>query len=582
MPHAIICTGLSFAWPDGATVLSGLDLAIGAGPAGRTGLIGSNGSGKSTLLRLIAGELRPVSGSVRTRGDVGYLPQNLTLDIRRTVSDILGLTEVRAALHAIERGEATAANFAVVGDRWDVEGRAAAELARLGLGGLDLDAPVGRLSGGETVMVALAALFLRRPGVLLLDEPTNNLDLGARRLLCAAVAAWPGVMVIVSHDRELLGQVDQIADLSGGTVRIYGGNLAAYEEAVAVQREAAERDVRDAAADVRRQRREMADTQVRLARRQRYGKKMQANKREPRVIMQERKRQAQVSAGRLRETQEERLNAAQDRLAEAREAASQDAEIRVELPGTAVPAGRTVLTVTGLAGTAWRPARRAGTRPDPGEDRPAAGQPAGQPGPGQAAAGQPGPGQAATGTLDELIVRGPERIALTGPNGAGKTTLLRALAGQATLEGLSVRVTAGGTGYLPQRLDALDDRLSLIDNLRAAAPAASVNDVRAGLARFLFRGPAAGQLAGTLSGGERFRATLAALLLADPPPRLLLLDEPTNNLDMASVRQFAGALSAYRGAMIVASHDLPFLRSVGITRWLHLDPETGLTEERSP
>jgi ATPase subunit of ABC transporter with duplicated ATPase domains len=94
--------------------------------------------------------------------------------------------------------------------------------------------------------------------------------------------------------------------------------------------------------------------------------------------------------------------------------------------------------------------------------------------------------------------------------------------------------------------------------------------VRAGLARFLFRGTRADQLAGSLSGGERFRAVLASLLLATPPPQLLLLDEPTNNLDMASARQLAQALACYRGALIVVSHDVPFLRSIGITRWLWL------------
>jgi ATPase subunit of ABC transporter with duplicated ATPase domains len=178
--------------------------------------------------------------------------------------------------------------------------------------------------------------------------------------------------------------------------------------------------------------------------------------------------------------------------------------------------------------------------------------------------------------LAELILRGPERIALTGPNGAGKTTLLRAIAGLAPLPGVGVRLGAV-VGYLPQRLDILDDSLTVVDNVRAAAPAASVNEVRAGLARFLFRGERADRMAGTLSGGERFRAVLAALLLAQPAPQLLLLDEPTNNLDMASVRQLSQALTGYRGAILAASHDLPFLRSAGITRWLRLDREAGMT-----
>jgi ATPase subunit of ABC transporter with duplicated ATPase domains len=178
--------------------------------------------------------------------------------------------------------------------------------------------------------------------------------------------------------------------------------------------------------------------------------------------------------------------------------------------------------------------------------------------------------------LAELIVRGPERIALVGPNGAGKTTLLRAIAGLAARPGVDARLGAV-VGYLPQRLDILDDSLTLVDNVRAAAPAASVNEVRASLATFGFRGERADRRAGTLSGGERFRAVLAALLLAQPAPQLLLLDEPTNNLDMASVRQLSQALEGYRGAILVASHDVPFLRSAGITRWLRLDAEAGLT-----
>src|SRR6516162_9187556 len=226
MTATITCSELSFAWPDGAPVLSGLTVSFGPG---RTGLIGVNGSGKSTLLRLIAGELRPGSGTART------------------------------ALHAIEAGEVGEEAFAAVGDDWDVEERARAWLDRLGLDSLGLDDRVERLSGGETVLAALAALFLRRPDILLLDEPTNNLDLDARGRLYDAVASWAGVLVIVSHDRELLGLVDQIADLSGGSIRMYGGNLAAYTELLAAEQAAAERAVSAAEADVRRERRDLAE-----------------------------------------------------------------------------------------------------------------------------------------------------------------------------------------------------------------------------------------------------------------------------------------------------------------------------------
>ena len=171
--------------------------------------------------------------------------------------------------------------------------------------------------------------------------------------------------------------------------------------------------------------------------------------------------------------------------------------------------------------------------------------------------------------------RGTRAIALIGPNGSGKTTLLQIVAGQ--LNGLAV-VRNGPLGYLPQRLDVLDDALTVADNVRAAAPAATVNDVRPRLARFGLRGARADAVAGTLSGGERFRAVLAALLLAEPPPQFLLLDEPTNSLDLASVGQLTQALSCYRGALLVASHDLPFLAAIGITRWLRLSPGGRVSE----
>jgi len=550
MTAAIVCSDLSFSWPDGAPVLAGLNTAFGPG---RTGLIGVNGSGKSTLLKLIAGELSPAAGAVKTRGEVGYLPQAITLGTRRSVSDLLGVTAARAALHAIEAGGTGEDLYLAIGDDWDIEERARAWLDRLGLAHLDLDGQVERLSGGETIGVALAALFLRRPDILLLDEPTNNLDLDARKRLYDAVASWTGVMVIVSHDRELLGLVDQIADLSGGEIRMYGGNLDDYEDMLAAEQAAAERAVTAATADVRREQRDLLDAQTKQARRDRMGRKVAASGSLPRIVAHARKRAAQETAGRSRELHSERLDAARTRLDQAEQAVRDDAEIRVDLPATAVPAGRTVLTVTGLDGAHWHPAAQA-----PGEQ-----------------AVSPAPDEVPA--LEDLIVRGPERIALTGPNGAGKTTLLRAIAGLAARPGVTVRLGAV-TGYLPQRLDILDDSLSVVDNVRAAAPAASPNEVRASLARFLFRGDRADRLAGTLSGGERFRAVLAALLLAQPAPQLLLLDEPTNNLDMASVRQLSQALAGYRGALVVASHDVPFLRSAGITRWLRLDRDAGVAE----
>ncbi|MFD8033327.1 ABC-F family ATP-binding cassette domain-containing protein [Streptomyces sp. NPDC059717] len=530
---SLTCTSLSFSWPDGTSVFDDLQIAFNGG---RTGLVGVNGSGKSTLLKLIAGELVPSAGAVRVTGDVGLLPQNVTLDTSLRVDEALGIAATRRALHAVEAGDASEEHFTAIGDDWDVEERAEATLGELGLGHIGLDRTIGEVSGGESVLLRLAALLLRRPDVLLLDEPTNNLDLYARRRLYAAVEAWSGVMVVVSHDRELLDRVDQIADLRSGEVTWFGGNFSAYEQVLAVEQEAAERTVRAAEADFRKQKRELVDAQVKLARRKKYGQKMWDQKREPKIVMGARKRAAQESAGKHRIMHEERLADARERLDEAVEAVRDDDEIRIDLPYTAVPLGRSVLTLRDLELTY---------------------------------------GARVKGTFE---LRGPERIGLVGRNGAGKTTLLRTIAGE--LEPLSGEATAHvPMRLLPQRLDVLDDTLTVAQNVARFAPGATNNRIRARLARFLFRGARADQPAGTLSGGERFRAALAALMLAEPAPQLLILDEPTNNLDMASVRQLTTALESYEGALIVAGHDIPFLESIGITRMVLLDGEL---KETSP
>jgi ATPase subunit of ABC transporter with duplicated ATPase domains len=295
--------------------------------------------------------------------------------------------------------------------------------------------------------------------------------------------------------------------------------------------------VRVAESDFRKQKRELADAQVKLARRKRYGQKMWDQKREPKIVMGARKRAAQESAGKHRIMHEEKLAEARERLDEAVEAVRDDDEIRVDLPYTAVPPGRTVLTLQDLG-------LRYGARVKGGFE-----------------------------------LRGPERVALIGRNGAGKTTLLRTINGELAPESGEVH-THVPLRFLPQRLDVLDGELSVAENVARFAPGATNNRVRARLARFLFRGARADQKAATLSGGERFRAALAALMLAEPAPQLLMLDEPTNNLDMASVRQLTTALESYEGALLVASHDLPFLESVGITRWLLL--EEGELKEITP
>jgi ATPase subunit of ABC transporter with duplicated ATPase domains len=527
---SVVCSNLSFAWPDETPVFRGLSFSV---PPGRTGLVAPNGSGKTTLLKLIAGELEPATGSVSVDGVLGYLPQSLPLAGSLTVAEVLGVAEVIRALDAVESGDVDEKHFATIGDDWDVEERTRAQLDRLGLAGLALDRRLGTLSGGQAVSLGIAAQLLRRPDVLLLDEPTNNLDTESRHQLYDVLSDFNGCLLLVSHDRALLDRMERIAELGSEELRLYGGGFTAYEEAVRAEQEVAEKNIRNAEQELKREKREAQQARERAERRASNAAKNLKSAGLPRIFAGNMKRGAQEAAGRSGTVHAARVGEARARLDEAGRALREDARLVLELPDTQVPAGRNLFLGEGMQ------------------------------------VGLGGAEVFAAGGVD-LTIRGPERIALTGPNGAGKTTLMRLVSGDLLPDSGEIRRNDGRIAYLSQRLDLLDLDRTVAENFAASAPGRTEAERMNLLARFLFRGPRAHLPAGVLSGGERLRATLACVLCAEPAPHLLLLDEPTNNLDLVSAGQLESALDSYRGAVMVVSHDERFLAGIGISRWLRL------------
>jgi len=235
----IVFDNVSWAVPDGA----------------RVGLTGPNGAGKSTLLKILAGALEPDDGQVAlpkgTR--VGYLPQHIL-----GISGVSVLDHALAAfaeLHELEARradlehqlatvdpqaedyEAILARYTAICEEWehrgryDIESETETVLRGLGFGDADMDRDCGELSGGWQMRVALAQILLQRPDVLLLDEPTNYLDLEARNWLEEFLAAYPGTVILVAHDRYFLDvAVDRIAEVLHGRITDYGMNYSRYLE----------------------------------------------------------------------------------------------------------------------------------------------------------------------------------------------------------------------------------------------------------------------------------------------------------------------------------------------------------------
>ena len=514
---------LTLATPDGRSLVDGLTLAIGRE---RTGLVGRNGCGKSTLLRAIAGEIEPAAGSVQRRGSIGALAQ--LIDDRLSVAQALGVADDLARLRRVE-GDGSLDDAAEAD--WTLETRLAAALVETGLPALPLDRLLASLSGGERTRVALARLLIEAPDVLLLDEPTNNLDADGREAVAGLLARWRGGVVVASHDRALLERVDRIVELTAVGVTVFGGAWGEFAEAREMARIRAEADLDRAADALRSAERAVQSAKEKKARRDKAGRASHAKGGEPKIMLDAEKQRAENSSARASQIADRMIGDRAGALADARARVEVLTPLTIELPKTALPAGRELVAFKDVTMAHGR--RRL------------------------------------FGPLS-FEIRGPQRVAIGGANGSGKTTLLRLIEGELQpAEGAILRLT-DRVAALDQHVGLLEPAATILDNLRRLNPELSDNEARAALARFAFRNTAALRIAGTLSGGERLRAGMACVFARRQPPLLLLLDEPTNHLDLASIEELESALSGFDGALIVVSHDQRFLQAIGVEREIRL------------
>lgn len=483
------------------------------GSGDRVGLVGKNGAGKSTMLKMLAGDIKPDSGTIATEKDVklGFLRQDIDFEKGRTVLDEayqafeeikkieLQLDEINHQLatrtdyesqsysELIEKLSDLTHHFEIIGG-YNYIGDTEKILLGLGFKREEFNNQTDTFSGGWRMRIELAKLLLQNNDVLLLDEPTNHLDIESIIWLESFLKNFSGVVVIVSHDKMFLDNVtNRTIEISLG--KAYDFNKP-YTQYLVLREEIREKQL----ATQKNQAKKIEETQ-KLIDRFRYSATKSS--------------MAQSLIKKLDKV--ERIEVDED----------DNSVMNISFPVSQTP-GRVVVEVDHV-----------------------------------------------TKAYDEkvilkdisLLVERGSKIAFVGQNGQGKSTLIKAIVNEFKYDGIIKLGHNVQLGYFAQnQAEYLDGEKTLLDTMIDAATDSNRSKVRDMLGAFLFRGDDVEKKVKVLSGGERNRLALCKLLLQ--PINVLLMDEPTNHLDIKSKNVLKAALQKFEGTLLLVSHDRDFLQGM--------------------
>ena len=473
-------------------------------PGDKVGLVGRNGAGKTTLTKILSGEGTPAAGSVTRTGDIGYLAQ----DPRTADPEVLARNRILSA-----RGLDTAlirlekAGMAMASDDEAERDRAMAAYARAEA---ELNAGGGYAAEAEAARIAANLGLPQR----VLDQPVKTLSGGQRRRVELARILFSGAETMLLDEPTNHLDADSISWLRTFLAGHNGGLLvishdvglleATVNKVFHLDANRAEMDIyamgwkrylQQRETDEKRRRRERQNAERKADTLMLQADKMRAKATKATAAQNMAKRAEKLRAG----IEGERV---QDKVA----------KIRFPEPAAC---GKTPLMAESLSKSY---------------------------------------GSLEIFTGVDLAIDKGSQVVILGLNGAGKTTLLRILAGVEQSDTGSVLPGHGlRLGYYAQEHDTLDTSRSVLENMKSAAPDLNETDVRKVLGSFLFSGDDVDKPASVLSGGEKTRLALAALVVSSA--NVLLLDEPTNNLDPASRAEVLGAIRTYAGAVVLVTHD---------------------------
>ncbi len=442
------------------------NLSVAFNSGSKVAIIGDNGAGKTTLLKLLVGKILPESGKISGNASVYLTPQISVSNSK---------------------------------------------------------------SGGEKQMGEIIRAFDSNSDILLLDEPTNNLDANAREKFFSILRSYFGGIVVVSHDRKLLNQMDYIYEISNGKIRVFNGNYDSYAAQKSLEKSNMESQYVDAQKRIKR----LKDTAMIAQTTRQHHEAKQKKARMSRVQAGNRawgkslKGKSVETESRVRRIIEQKIEEKRNEQHEL-SALLRDDKIKIPLPDVEF-LKKKIINIENLSF---------------GYDK-----------------------KNIFKNFD-FEMFGCDKVHIVGGNGAGKTTLLKLMTGVLKPDFGHIKMSENYV-YLDQNLSLLNPKKSILENVMDFAKT-DLHNAHNIAANFGFRNWDAKKLVGNLSGGELLKATLGTVINKTNQPELLILDEPTNNLDIKSIEILEDALNQYTGAILIVSHDMAFIENLNIDRILKI------------